>query len=60
MDLTGETMEYKPFHDRLSDRASPEFFRLLLEHFMETLVGPIQRTRRRPLSAFDDYHSPRR
>lgn len=53
-DLTDQTMGYKPFHDRLSTPAFPEFFRLLLESLIGTLLAPIQRSGRKFLETFND------
>lgn len=47
-DLTGESMRYKPFHDRLSVPGFPEFLRQSLAFFMSQLSEPIRRDLRKP------------
>lgn len=52
-DISGETIGYKPFHDRLSSPGFPEFMRMLLIHFMETLTPPAMKLPKR-FHQFDD------
>ncbi len=53
-ELTGETMGYKPFHDRLSVPGFPEFLREALVAAMGGLSEPILRGRSRYLKHFSD------
>ncbi len=53
-DLTAVTVHYKPFHDRLSNAAFPDFFRRLCEELMTELIGPTLTCRDGRLSRFDD------
>ena len=53
-DLTGEEMQYKPFHDRLSVPGFPEFLRRTLAHAMIGLTDPILRSNSRYLKHFKD------
>ncbi len=53
-DLTGESMAYKPFHDRLSVAGFPEFMRQALTLFMSELSEPIRHGRSRYLRRFED------
>lgn len=53
-ELTGETIEYKAFHDRLSNRRFPEFLRLSLEDLLSTVCRPIVRSKSRYLKRFED------
>lgn len=52
--LTGETMEYKPFHDRLSVPGFPAFLREALVAAMGGLTEPILRGNSRYLKHFND------
>ena len=53
-DLTGESMQYKPFHDRLSHNGFPEFFRQTLSSFMTGLSEPMLQSKSPYLKKFDD------
>lgn len=53
-DLSGVTIEYKPFHDRLSKDGFPKFFRRVCEELMSGLVGPVLVSRKGRLARFKD------
>lgn len=53
-DLTGCPIEYKPFHDRLSNRRFPEFLRQLFETILCSLTDPISRSASPYLKRFED------
>lgn len=53
-DLTGVQIQYKPFHDRLSNPGFPEFLRRLCEALMSELIGPTLTCRGGRLSQFED------
>lgn len=54
MDITGESIAYKAFHDRLSNHRFPEFLRLCLEGLMTELGAPQYRSVHPKLKRFDD------
>lgn len=54
IELSGKTIAYKPFHDRLSVPGFPEFFRALLESLMADLVGPVLRSGFKYMQEFED------
>lgn len=53
-DLTDESIEYKPFHDRLSNRTFPEFLRQVFQATLCSLTDRISRSESRYLTCFDD------
>jgi hypothetical protein len=53
-DLTGERIEYKPFHDRLSNPTFPELMRSTLSSVMGKLTAPVLSGKSRHLKAFSD------
>jgi len=53
-DLTGETIAYKPFHDRLSNQTFPDLVRTTLSSLMSQLTVPILEGRSRHLKRFSD------
>ena len=53
-DLTGESIEYKPFHDRLSNPSFPDLMRSTLAKVMGNLTPPILQGRSRHLKRFND------
>lgn len=53
-ELTGETIEYKAFHDRLSNPRFPEFMRLSFEELLSTVCRPVVRSKSQYLKSFDD------
>jgi hypothetical protein len=53
-DLTGEQIQYKPFHDRLSNASFPRFLRTLCGEMMSELIGPTLSCRGGKLEQFDD------
>ena len=53
-DLSGESMSYKPFHDRLSVAGFPEFLRECLASLMTELAAPIVSSRAPFLKDFKD------
>lgn len=53
-DLTGERIEYKPFHDRLSNASFPAFMRGLCGVMMSELIKPTLVCRDGALERFDD------
>jgi len=59
-DLSGESMSYKPFHDRLSVVGFPEFLRESLASLMTELAAPIVASRAPFLKDFKDNHRARR
>ena len=52
--LTGETMSYKPFHDRLSNPTFPDLLRTTLCNLMSRLTAPILGGKSRVLKHFSD------
>ena len=53
-DLTGETIQYKPFHDRLSNATFPELMRSTLWSVMGKLAPAVLTGKGRHLKAFSD------
>lgn len=53
-ELTGETMAYKPFHDRLSNPTFPDLLRTILSSLMQRLTTPVLQCRSRHLKRFSD------
>ena len=53
-DLTGETIAYKPFHDRLSNPTFPDLIRTTLSRLMSQLTVPILEGKSRHLKRFSD------
>jgi hypothetical protein len=53
-DLTGESIAYKPFHDRLSNPTFPEFIRTTLSTLMSHFTVPILQGKSRHLKRFSD------
>ncbi len=53
-ELTGETIEYKPFHDRLSNPTFPDLLRTTLCNLMSQLTVPILKGKSRYLKCFSD------
>ena len=53
-DLTGDTIAYKPFHDRLSNATFPELIRATLSSLMSQLTLPILQGKSRYLKRFED------
>lgn len=53
-ELTGETMAYKPFHDRLSNPTFPDLIRTTLSSLMRQLTTPILQGKSRYLKRFND------
>lgn len=53
-ELTGETMSYKPFHDRLSNPTFPDLLRTTLCNLMSQLTAPILQGKSRYLKRFRD------
>ena len=53
-DLTGETIAYKPFHDRLSNPTFPDLMRTTLASLMSQLTVPILQGKSRNLKRFSD------
>lgn len=54
LDLSGDEIEYKPFHQRLAKPGFPEFLRSVLELSMERFVGNVFRHSSRHLRRFED------
>ena len=53
-DLTNDTIEYKPFHDRLSNRKFPEFMRQTFEATLSSLTDQVSKSESRYLKCFKD------
>ena len=53
-ELTGETMAYKPFHDRLSNPTFPDLLRTTLSGLLRELTPPVLQGRSRYLKRFRD------
>lgn len=53
-DLSGETIRYKPFHDRLSKKGFPSFFLRVCEELMSELLGPTLVCQKGRLARFRD------
>jgi len=53
-ELTGEKIEYKPFHDRLSNPTFPGLLRTTLLSLMRHLTTPILQSKSRYLKRFSD------
>lgn len=54
MELTGETIGYKPFHDRLSQAGFAAFMKNCLSHFITQLSEPVFRSNHNALENFKD------
>jgi hypothetical protein len=53
-ELTGETIAYKPFHDRLSNPTFPDLLRTTFSSLMRQLALPILQGKSRYLKRFSD------
>lgn len=54
VDLSGESIEYKAFHDRLSTPGFPEFFRRILVEALSRFLVPVLAARKGRLRRFED------
>ena len=52
--LTGIALRYKPFHNQLAKRQSPEMFRMLVEASLQKMTRPVLRAVSPKLSGFRD------